>query len=446
MTAEAVVLNKAAVAMAADSAVTISGGRSKMVKTYDTANKLFEMVKGRPVGVMTFANAEVNGVPWETAIKAFRTDNAGLEAATLQEYADTFLEYLRSTTYVLTDASEEHTFRLLAYEVCLHVVHYFNALIPTCLTASGKPIKARLENALREAGKHVEGFTQACPDAPWAAALSFDMLRDRYDHLAREVFDSTFSAIPLKARDRRKILDTIIESCRKVGTQPSESGIVIAGFGRQEAFPSLQSFRVRGRLAGVLLVSSQDSVQISQSNPGDVRTFAQDEIAWGYLTGINSAVRAEVMRYWSEWINGAETEIRTNLTASGLRLSSRTIDSICVAQKKVLDKGFERFLLHMQTHEDERFRMPILSSIPFLPRSEMAMFAESLVNLTSIWQRVSVQSAQTVGGEIDVALVSIGDGLVWIKRKHYFSTELNPGWPLAHSGMISPMSTAVRSS
>ncbi len=34
--------------------------------------------------------------------------------------------------------------------------------------------------------------------------------------------------------------------------------------------------------------------------------------------------------------------------------------------------------------------------------------------------------AETVGGPIDVAVISKGDGFIWIKRKHYFSPELNP--------------------
>jgi len=32
---------------------------------------------------------------------------------------------------------------------------------------------------------------------------------------------------------------------------------------------------------------------------------------------------------------------------------------------------------------------------------------------------------ETVGGPIDVAVISKGDGFVWIKRKHYFRPELN---------------------
>jgi len=33
---------------------------------------------------------------------------------------------------------------------------------------------------------------------------------------------------------------------------------------------------------------------------------------------------------------------------------------------------------------------------------------------------------ETVGGPIDVAVISKGDGFIWIKRKHYLRPELNP--------------------
>ena len=33
--------------------------------------------------------------------------------------------------------------------------------------------------------------------------------------------------------------------------------------------------------------------------------------------------------------------------------------------------------------------------------------------------------AETVAGPIDVAVISKGDGFIWIKRKHYFESGLN---------------------
>jgi hypothetical protein len=36
------------------------------------------------------------------------------------------------------------------------------------------------------------------------------------------------------------------------------------------------------------------------------------------------------------------------------------------------------------------------------------------------------RDADTVGGPIDVVVISKGDGFVWLKRKQYFRADLNP--------------------
>ncbi len=50
--------------------------------------------------------------------------------------------------------------------------------------------------------------------------------------------------------------------------------------------------------------------------------------------------------------------------------------------------------------------------------------ASTLVGLSSFEQQMSLDR-QTVGGPVDVAVISKGDGFIWIKRKHYFPRELN---------------------
>jgi hypothetical protein len=67
---------------------------------------------------------------------------------------------------------------------------------------------------------------------------------------------------------------------------------------------------------------------------------------------------------------------------------------------------------------------PIVEIVDHLPKEELAAMAEALVNLTSFKRHVTKQ-AETVGGPIDVAVISRGDGLIWIKRKHYFDKALN---------------------
>jgi len=62
--------------------------------------------------------------------------------------------------------------------------------------------------------------------------------------------------------------------------------------------------------------------------------------------------------------------------------------------------------------------------VEFMPKQDLADFAEALVNLSSLQRRVT-SGFETVGGPIDVAVISKAEGLVWVKRKHYFPAELN---------------------
>ena len=65
--------------------------------------------------------------------------------------------------------------------------------------------------------------------------------------------------------------------------------------------------------------------------------------------------------------------------------------------------------------------------VAMLPKEQLAELAEALIGLTSLRRRVSYDK-ETVGGPTDVAIITKGDGLVWIKRKHYFEENLNPAY------------------
>src|SRR5688500_14750803 len=103
MTAEIAILNKFGVALAADSAVTISfpenSGAKRNSKIYST-NKLFMLSKYYPVGVMIYGNAGLMGVPWELIIKEYRKRQLGdKHYSQLVEYARDFIGYLNGNTF-----------------------------------------------------------------------------------------------------------------------------------------------------------------------------------------------------------------------------------------------------------------------------------------------------------------------------------------------------------
>jgi hypothetical protein len=99
MTAEVAILNTHGVALAVDSAVTVSEGGEK--KAYNTANKLFTLSKYHPVGIMIYNNATYMGIDWEIIIKEFRKSLKNKPYKTLFDYADSFINYVKEFEFII---------------------------------------------------------------------------------------------------------------------------------------------------------------------------------------------------------------------------------------------------------------------------------------------------------------------------------------------------------
>jgi hypothetical protein len=93
-------------------------------------------------------------------------------------------------------------------------------------------------------------------------------------------------------------------------------------------------------------------------------------------------------------------------------------DSIDQATGGKDDGGIlKRFGDRFEQEIQDKYSAPIVAAVAAMPRRELATMAEALVNLTVFRAHASVNEQETVAGPIDVALLSKGDGFVWVKRK-----------------------------
>lgn len=428
-------MNKSAVAMAADSAVTISGGR-RGIKTYDTVNKLFELIKGVPVGVMVYANAELSGMPWETIIKSYREERREVKFDTLEEYAENFTEYLSSDGGMLGKENDEYTAVSRAHAAFMIVFAQIKKDLPGCLTSNGRIIKTKFRQVIQRAIDKLAEEVDSMPKAPWADGTTLRQLKSAYEGAVLHLAEDLFENFELTKAQKSKLVATALESLRRSQREAGSSGLVVAGFGQKDYFPKVVSSTISGRTLGVLRATPLSVNEITISSPGHLETFAQDEMAWGFLSGINERVRKSIMDHWSQWIDVSGSVMRERISKEIPELTPEQLAIVEESAKESTHERFHEFLEEMQRREEELYLEPIWQSIAMLPKDELGVVAESLVNLTSLKQRMSIHDAQTVGGPIDVALISRGDGFVWIKRKHYFSPELNPAWHLTHHGNL----------
>ena len=108
MTAEITIMNKTAIALAADSAVTI--GSKNGQKIYNSVDKLFTLSKYHPVGVMVYGSAELMDIPWEIIIKNYRRKIGKREYPTIRDYAEDFLHFIANRNPLFPVESQNNYF------------------------------------------------------------------------------------------------------------------------------------------------------------------------------------------------------------------------------------------------------------------------------------------------------------------------------------------------
>lgn len=129
MTAEIAVMNRRAVAFAADSAMTIS----TTGKTYNSADKIFEISHHNPIGLMLYNSLDYMGMPLDVIVKRFREADKDNVVSRLTNAPEVFFDYLAHEFEVLHEDEDSHV-SALAEAIFQQMNQEFSSFIfPTLL-------------------------------------------------------------------------------------------------------------------------------------------------------------------------------------------------------------------------------------------------------------------------------------------------------------------------
>lgn len=416
MTAEIAILNKEAVALAADSAVTAGTGDG--MKIFTTANKIFMLSPGRPVGVMIYNNAQFIGVPWETIICEIGKKIPVDGFKTLDEYVRLFLSYFEKESYLFPKEGQKRYFMEHIYYCC-------SMTKDVIVSRVDKELKKRRPLSQRSIQVLVSKVIKDELD-DWislkkherSSSIKWDMSKEivkYYRSSIQEVLNAVFQKIPMSKNTRKNIFE-IIKYFVSFGTNEwQNTGVVIAGFGEREAFPSLKSFTFDGLFNGKLKYSKGANTVVGKNIGASILAFAQREMVARFMEGVDPDYREAERKFMSELSENLPNAIVKNLKKYN-SLQRQTLS------KKIKDKCnriFDDYIKGMDKAIAKHFTAPITRVIAILPKTEMAALAEALVSLTSIKRKFSSVS-ETVAEPIDVAVISKSDGFVWIKKKRYY--------------------------
>lgn len=399
MTALICTANKHGLAIAADSATTVSNGRNG--KVYNTANKIFALSKYRPVGIMICGNAELKGIPWDIIIKGFRQQLKNKSFDELPQYTQHFIDYLKSGNLPFSqNTNAQSVIDFTHQEWSLFLQTFVPAGTPngTNVNIPANILAAKLQEILQTD----EGESICQP--------YFNTFRSLIDPDCSKMFQSDNAAQDLQ------IKQLFEQYAYKMYLRKGHSELVLVGYGEKEIYPSLQSVRIYSALNEVWKEKILPVSKISDSQQATIHSFAQNEDMVTMIEGIHPRLYANMMQSITATMNTFKQDVMNTLNDNDLK------DKI---QKMDLGNYVNRIQQESMMHKNNIYIGPLIQNIGVLEKEDLAALAENLISITSLRKKVTMEQ-ESVGGPIDVAVISKYDGFIWLKRKHYFDAAENP--------------------
>ena len=427
MTAEIAVFNRSGIALAADSAVTTTIGFSE--KIYNNADKLFELSKYHPIGLMIYSNASICNAPWELLIKSYRKVIDKTALPYVKDYAQSFFDFIKKETKIITPDMQKKFFFSLFSDIILprilkkvqdeDVVSFLQKhnTFPST-TQYHQFITDRARNDIQLVS--VNAYYADFDDSDFTLAIQEVNLVISSICALRIEPDPSNPRTPYPKDLTDSLVELFANYICKESSLDTYSGIVFAGYGEQEYYPFIESHLIYGIFNQKLMRASTKINNNSGQSMG-IYPFAQDEEVHTFMQGCSKGLATCFETSLDISMNNIKAEITNIISSQYTNINRQDIenafDAVISNQKGYINNSTQNYITinHVQK---------VLSILGSLAKIDLGYMAESLVNLTAFKRKVSNDS-DTVGGPIDVAVLSKGEGFVWLKRKHYFDKELN---------------------
>jgi hypothetical protein len=397
MTAQVAVLNCFGIALASDSAVTVTAGRSS--SSYNSPDKLFP-VPAVPVAVLHSGRATLYGVPWQVLVKQWAFSRDAIERDDVEAYCDEFSAWLSAQHGLLSEESEIDFFRWAVRDYLLMVRDRILAALETHRLeneVTWKPselVANVVDGVVRQAQQDLEslvdfdGLSETDAEV-WCAGIQDDLEKD-----IEWVFDDV--AFTEQSRDRaRRIARLLVHKTEPFG---SDATLSFAGYGKADFFPSMFRLTISGSLRGSIRAYAKDKVTISRANQVTISPLGMTDAIQSFLRGLSPQYRSAAHRA---------------LDAFADDVTEGEADRSAIADP--LEQAHARLEESLDSIEWEEFLQPMLDVVQTLPMAEMVRLADALVGLAALRQVVRGESS--VGGPVDLAQLTRDGGFEWVRSK-----------------------------
>lgn len=336
-------------------------------KTYDGIRKTFELTNSLPAGVMFNGKADFEDLSMETLIGLFKKEADFEQLGSIENIKNEFINFISKTT--------KHT-----------------------------PINEYLKEVI---DRFRDDLTFKISKSSFDKVIKYKKRKKIYQYV-REYpnFEDEFFDIIPDGKDKRKYNEIIWEIfCYDLYFEGT--GVIFGGFDIIHNHPSYSEINLHCNDNGRIIYDEIDS-RINLKQPL-IRIFAMNEEAYTFITGVNYKFQEHMGEYVEESNKLAIRNIRTLLENSNID----DVNEIIGECKKIINDAYDDL-----NEEIEDFRFDAIEdtsfSIEYLPRNLLCIFADYLIQLTGLKQKIS-SDIESVSMKSDIAVMTKVYGFKWFK-------------------------------
>lgn len=411
MTSEVMIMNRQAVVLAADSAVTYGGGPGSVVTL--EAEKILQL--GPNMALMVYSRGDVLGRSWSHIAHAFKRAHGDHDFDSVQACADAFFAFIDQNRALFPEKEEVEELESLMRAAMLTVLNHARTLRHHAPSEYGDDAAA-FEGALDLYRAHLlqddGGAERANLDV--FAELDRDRFYERYAAMLDSLISDALGPFGMQEGIRNKLFDFAYLIVTKPAFLEPYAGLVFAGFGENDVFPVYSHYYASILVDGVMKRAHDETTQVGVENGPNafLRTFAQAEMTHAFLRGVHPYL-FDVMASMNMVTNEAASEVA--LRKAGL--DDAAVDAVMseLRDSELLSLSAE-FIHTARTISQEEFIDPFIAVVAASGKKQMGETAKALVELNIL--KSDLHQTQTgVGGEVDVAMISRTGGFEWYAKK-----------------------------
>lgn len=411
MTSEVMIMNRNAVVLAADSAVTYGGGPQPVVTL--EAEKILKLSSS--IAVMVYSRGDVLGRSWSHIAHAFLRDNGGREFDSVSACAEAFFAFMDRNRRLFPEAEELDEFEALMRAAFLTVLAHAKAMrnYPRGgYDDDAAAFNAALDLYLDHLAHDETGAARQRLDV--FAHLDVEGFLTRYGAMLEGLIRESLGEFGMTEPMRSKL----VEFAYLIATQPAflepYAGLVFAGFGEGDVFPVYAHYYASILVDGVMKRAHDETTAVGVGDGPNayLRTFAQAEMTHAFLRGIHPLMFDVAIS-----LNLVTNEAAAEAALEAAGVDEETADRVLAdMRRRALPALTGEFVQAIHAVSQDEFINPFIKVVEASGKRQLAETAKSLVELNIL--KSDLHMHQTgVGGEVDVAMISRTAGLEWYAKK-----------------------------